>query len=115
VIEGGGIARCVTCGQVGGAAELDCGHYITRAIHRTRWLRINTGPQCAKCNRFMNGMPHVFRAYLVEKHGEDRIKTLEESARDTGWRDSPEGLIAQIEELRKENRALRKEIKCLRG
>jgi hypothetical protein len=112
VIGGGGFARCITCGKPGGMADMDCGHYVTRAIHRTRWLRINTGPQCPKCNRFLNGMAHAFRAYLVETYGVAEVDRLEELAKDTGWRDSAEGLIAKIEELRRENRELRKELRC---
>lgn len=110
VVAGGGLARCVTCGKPGGMADLDCGHYITRAIFRTRWLMKNTGPQCPKCNRYLNGMAHAFRAYLVAVHGEEEVRKLEELARDTGWRDSPEGMIGKITALRAENRELRKEL-----
>lgn len=113
VLEGGGLARCCTCGQPGGVKELDCGHYITRAIHRTRWLRMNTGPQCPKCNRFMNGMSHIFREYLVNLYGDEMIGQMERAARDTGWRDTSEGLVSKIEAFRKENRLLREKLKEL--
>lgn len=115
VIEGNGIARCVTCGKPGGMVDFDCGHYITRAVPKTRYLRVNTGPQCPKCNRFMNGMAHMFRAYLVKTYGAAEIEKLEYIAQDTGWRDSHEGLISKILDLREENKDLRKRLKALDG
>jgi hypothetical protein len=80
---GNGLTKCVTCGTWKHWKDIDCGHYISRAMRRTRWEEMNCAPQCAKCNRFLDGQKHIFRAYLVGLYGEEPIKTMENDA--TVW------------------------------
>jgi len=45
-----GNVRCCTCGVQKQWTEVDCGHYMSRSYHATRWEFDNTWPQCKLCN-----------------------------------------------------------------
>lgn len=103
-----GLIRCVTCGKLEELKDIDCGHYITRALRSTRWDEKNVGPQCRKCNRFLNGMAHEFRAYLVGKWGAEEIEKLEMRSRMISG-ETRETLLEKIKEYREKNKELRRE------
>ena len=102
-----GVCVCATCGAHKLWDDIDLGHYITRAIYATRWDDLNTAPQCAKCNRYMNGMGHAMRDHLVKKHGEPAVIDIEIKAGMGGHMDPIE--------MREKIRYYRAEIKRLRG
>lgn len=107
-----GSVRCVTCNTPKHWKDIDLGHYITRAIHAVRYDDQNTAPQCKKCNRFMNGMPHEFRAYLVRMYGEQGVQELEVRAgMGNGW--TAELLREKIRFYREKNALLKKEFQGL--
>ena len=105
----GGVVRCATCGTWADWKDMDLGHYITRAIHATRFEVMNTAVQCRKCNRFMGGMTHALREHLVEIYGEQAIKELEQRSKmGNVW--TAELLREKILYYRERNARLRKEL-----
>jgi hypothetical protein len=79
----GGTASCVTCGKLAYWREMDCGHYIKRSNRGTRWEPTNCGPQCTRCNRFMDGNMDEFADYICRNYGEterQRLMTLKRQA-----------------------------------
>jgi hypothetical protein len=65
-----GLAVCVTCNKVMSIMALQNGHCVPRGVKETRFLIVNTGCQCATCNRFGNGQTIKFLKYIKEKYGE---------------------------------------------
>lgn len=75
--DANGIVKCASCGKLVFWKDADCGHYIGRQHHATRWYEKNTHPQCRDCNRFNEGNKGRYAMFLVEKYGEDIIDHLE--------------------------------------
>lgn len=75
-----GYVFCCTCGTPMVWKYSDNGHYIPRGELRVRWDELNTAPQCTNCNLRLGGRPHIFRQYLIEKHGIDKVLELEEKS-----------------------------------
>jgi hypothetical protein len=100
-----GIVRCATCGKIGEWKDFDLGHYVTRAVKATRWDDANTAPQCAKCNRYMGGLQHLMREYLVKAYGQAMVESVEARSRMQSG-ETKDTLLARI----KEYRALNKEL-----
>lgn len=71
-----GYAECITCGKHDNWKDMDCGHYITRAVLSTRYDLTNVAPQCRECNRLHNGRPNVFKNKLITKYGKDEVDAL---------------------------------------
>lgn len=105
--DANGLVRCCTCGKLAHFSEVDNGHYITRAILSTRWDERNTDPQCPKCNRFMNGLAHIFRAHLVEKHGIEEVEKLELKSRMVSG-ETRDTILEKITFYRAKNKELRR-------
>jgi len=80
----GGFFRCPTCGRTLPIEEADAGHYITRARKSVMFDEMNVHAQCRKCNRFEEGNHFIYRKWLVEKFGEEKVDELEKRARITG-------------------------------
>jgi len=80
----GGYFRCPTCGRTLPIEEADAGHYITRARKSVMFDEMNVHAQCRKCNRFEEGNHFIYRQWLVEKYGEEKIVELETRARISG-------------------------------
>lgn len=72
-----GRTECATCGRNEHWSEMDCGHFITRAIWATRFDPKNCWAQCRKCNRLENGKPDRFRSFLVGYYGLEAVQSLE--------------------------------------
>jgi hypothetical protein len=64
--------------------EADAGHYITRTRKSVMFNEINVHAQCRKCNRFQEGNHFLYRKWLVEKYGEEKVKDLELLAQSPG-------------------------------
>ena len=108
--SGNGYVRCYTCGAIHAVTDIDNGHYLSRALRWTRWDERNCRPQCAKCNRYMNGQHHVFRKNLVEEYGDEIISQMEYEATDWGQKLMPrEWMLEKLAYYRKEVRRLEKE------
>jgi hypothetical protein len=79
-----GYFRCPTCGRTMPIEQADAGHYITRARKSVMFDEMNVHAQCRHCNRFQEGNHFVYRAWLVSKYGEEKVKALEQRAQFTG-------------------------------
>lgn len=95
--------RCYTCSSFAGVTSIDNGHYLSRALRWTRWDDRNCRPQCAKCNRYLNGQHHIFRKNLVAEYGEEVISQMEYEASDWGEKRMPaEWMLEKIAYYRAE-------------
>jgi len=72
-----GIVRCVTCGNPMFWKNAECGHFIKRQFNSVRFSEINCNVQCTQCNWSLQGNDVKYRAYLVNKYGEEKIVKLE--------------------------------------
>lgn len=59
-----GRCKCVTCGYEDDWKVLQCGHFIPRQHFYTRYLEINTHPQCKVCNEYKKGNMVIYANYL---------------------------------------------------
>jgi len=66
-----GVVRCYTCDVVKPISQMQCGHFISRAVYTTRWDENNTKPQCVSCNMFHAGRQYEFGERLKEELGAD--------------------------------------------
>ena len=64
---------CVTCGTT---ENLTCSHYFKRSYLIIRFDLRNCNPQCADENLIHNTNPFPYRAFMVEKYGEEVIEEL---------------------------------------
>lgn len=70
-------ATCVTCGKAGlEGAQLQAGHWISRARHSTIFHPLNCASQCNVCNLYGRGKPAEFAVYLLDKYGEAQVRSL---------------------------------------
>ena len=95
-----GFGECVTCGKVKHVKEMDCGHYVKRQHQATRFSEINCQLQCKRCNAFEQGRDAIFRQYLVDRYGEDKVLLLEASRHTTCKR--PGYVMDELERIYKE-------------
>jgi hypothetical protein len=72
-----GAVYCCTCGKPMLWSEATLGHFISRAHESVRFDVMNTSCQCVHCNSYRQGEPHLFRKYLIGKHGEKAIQAME--------------------------------------
>lgn len=100
-----GRTQCATCGNHEHWSEMDCGHYITRAVWVTRFDPQNCWAQCRGCNRLENGKPEQFRRFLIEYYGLEKVQSLErKSKRTADNRPSVETLLNIFKIYRQLNR-----------
>jgi hypothetical protein len=78
-----GLAQCFTCGKVDSYKKLQCGHFMSRRHHATRWNELNCQVQCVKCNMFGQGEQYKFGLNLDAKYGEGTSEELQHEARQT--------------------------------
>lgn len=105
IMDGEGYGKCITCGNIKGFIDLDCGHYIGRQFYATRWNPINCAAQCRYCNRFNEGMKGAFRVELVRRHGEEAIQNLEANFRG-GRKPKPFETLLIRDRIKEEMKAL---------
>jgi len=72
-----GRCTCFTCEERYHWSKMQCGHYLDRRHKGTRFLPMNTHPQCNECNVGKRGNLIVYRMRLVELYGEDEVLNLE--------------------------------------
>lgn len=75
-----GFVRCISCGRILKWKDAEGGHYISRANRATEMERDNVWPQCHECNNLLHGNLEEYRARLVEKIGEERVRRIEDMA-----------------------------------
>jgi hypothetical protein len=76
-----GFAQCFTCGKVDSYKKLQCGHFMSRRFHSTRWNELNCAVQCVKCNMFGQGEQYKFGLNLDAKYGEGTSEELQYEAK----------------------------------
>jgi hypothetical protein len=72
-----GLAQCYTCGKIDHYKKLQCGHFLSRRHHATRWNETNCQVQCVKCNMYEQGMQWQFGLKLEANYGDGTVKELE--------------------------------------
>lgn len=107
----GGFFRCPTCRRTRPIEEADAGHYITRVKKSVMFDEMNVHAQCRKCNRFEEGNHFIYRKWLVEKFGGEKVDELEKRARTTGGFTTAD-LLQMAKEYRTRTKAIieRKEL-----
>lgn len=71
---------CYTCGKKSHWKYLQCGHFMSRRHHATRWDEENCKPQCAGCNIFNQGNGPMFSINLQRDCGQDILLKLSKKA-----------------------------------
>lgn len=81
--------ECFVCGHRDGwwsskhcPKGIQVGHYISRKWSILRWDLKNVFPQCSGCNKNHNRNPAPFTLAIIEKHGEKRIKYLQDKVKE---------------------------------
>jgi hypothetical protein len=95
-----GFVRCVTCGKKMPWRESQCGHWIKRGHHATRWHPMNAYPQCAGDNLYKNGLQDEMALHIQRVHGPETLEELIRLKHTTRKWSVPElrELIEQLEE-----------------
>jgi hypothetical protein len=96
--------RCVTCGTT---ENLECSHYFKRRFLATRWDLRNCNAQCSTENQEHNVNPFRYRAYMVERIGEDGLDELF-ALRNSVWRPSDDELRELLEDYRGQLRTIKR-------
>lgn len=58
---------CVTCNRP--LLNKDCGHFISREYHNTRFDEKNASGQCRQCNSFKSGKQYEHSIAIDKRHG----------------------------------------------
>jgi len=70
---------CYTCGVKKPIAQMQAGHFVTRACHALRWDERNVHCQCFRCNIPLKGNLDTYAFKLTQEYGP---KILEEFQRE---------------------------------
>ena len=65
--DGNGYTECYTCGKIDHYKKMQCGHFLSRRYHTTRWNTTNCQVQCVGCNMFRAGEQYKFGLKLGTK------------------------------------------------
>jgi hypothetical protein len=84
-----GLCKCITCGDIKHWREMDCGHFVTRDNHATRWHEQNSNAQCPACNRFKSGKQYEHGLAIDRKYKEPGLasKLVVKGASVCNWKD----------------------------
>ena len=73
-----GYTNCVTCGKTDHWSKLQNGHFIKRSIAPSLiFTRINTHPQCLRCNVLLEGNRIPYQRFMWDKYGTTVVSRLE--------------------------------------
>ena len=75
-----GYVYCISCGKPMPVKESQGGHYVSRRIRCTEMEPDNVWPQCYRCNGPLSGNVVAYRAALVKRIGERRVRRIEDLA-----------------------------------
>jgi hypothetical protein len=110
-----GAVQCVTCGHwmmwKTSDGSTHCGHYESRGFAATRFMPENCGVQCRACNYYLEGAKIKFRAYLVKRHGEEKVLEIEKLAKMPNKRLTD----FELDEIIKERKTAREKLVKLKG
>lgn len=67
--DGDDYIRCIICNNWFYWKNIDCGHFISRDCHSTKYELKNTAPQCRHCNSYAGSKQYEFGLRLDEIHG----------------------------------------------
>jgi len=73
-------ALCCTCGKIYPAFGKNCGqagHYVPGRGHEFLFDEDVVNFQCYNCNVRFKGNPIKYRAFMINKHGEEKVKQIE--------------------------------------
>jgi len=107
----GGNFRCPTCGRTLPIEEADAGHYITRARKSVMFDEMNVHAQCKHCNRFQEGNHFIYREWLIEKYGNEKVEQLELRARISGGFSTAD-LLLMAKQYRQRTKAIIERKEC---
>lgn len=68
------VGRCCTCPAVKSWIRMDAGHFISRGtggVSGVYFDERNVNLQCKRCNGFKQGAGLEYRAFIVDKYGEN--------------------------------------------
>lgn len=74
-----GYVTCVTSNQTYRWQDCDAGHFIPRGNFGTRWDERNVHPQSIQDNRYGNGEPEKYEAFMLATYGQEVIDDLEKN------------------------------------
>lgn len=74
---------CFTCGKTERGPSMHAGHFVSRSHNSTLFDEMNVNAQCAWCNMFRNGQPHVYAEKLIQIHGQMKFMELVRKSRET--------------------------------
>lgn len=66
-----GFDTCYTCGKELPIKEMEAGHAISGRTAAVLFDEEIVRPQCARCNKWLNGNYGVFSSKLIEEHGKE--------------------------------------------
>lgn len=72
---------CFTCGKYETGRNMHGGHFISRRYNATLFDERNVHAQCASCNMFRNGEPHIYAQKLSRLYGNDWLDQLIEDSK----------------------------------
>lgn len=98
-----GFFICISCQELKPVKQLNAGHYFEKSVYKSvRFDLDNIFGQCVRCNKYLSANLIPYRANLLLKIGEQRLKQLEMKAGLNNFKYSRDFLIEQIEKLKHE-------------
>lgn len=71
-----GNCECISCWAIRHRTKCDGWHMYSRAINSVAFDLTNINAQCKKCNWFMNGNFEWYRAWYIDKYGQEAFDEL---------------------------------------
>jgi hypothetical protein len=98
-----GFFICISCDELKPTNQLNAGHFYRKEAIQYKALKFdldNIHGQCVRCNKYLSANLIPYRANLLLKIGEQRLKQLEMKAGLNNFKYSRDFLIEQIEKLK---------------
>lgn len=99
-----GFSECFTCGIQKPIAQMQAGHFISRAVNVLRYDEINVHAQCYSCNVMKHGDLYTYAKRLDESHGDGTAEELHSQRFETH-----KFTISELEKIVSDYKALVKE------
>lgn len=74
------ICVCVTCSKIVSGVNLHAGHWQSRRHKAVAYDEKNLHPQCANCNKWLNGNYPRYEDYILKTYGEEERDRLRQGA-----------------------------------
>lgn len=100
-----GFFICISCDELKPVNQMNAGHYYPKEPLKYRSVKFdldNIHGQCVRCNKYLSANLIPYRANLLLKIGEQRLKQLEMKACLNNFKYTRDFLIEQIEKLKYE-------------